>query len=312
MQNSKVVITGGAGFIGSNMAQRIAKTNQCIVIDDLSTGRMTNISAEVKSCSLEFIKGSILDIELLRRTFERVDYVFHMAALPSVPRSLEDPVTSSMVNLIGTLNVLLASRDNKVKKVVYASSSSVYGDTLELPKNERLSPNPLSPYAIAKLAGEQNCAVFNRVFGLATVSLRYFNVYGPRQDPNSQYAAVIPRFIKRILNNEPPVIFGDGNQTRDFTFVKDVVDAVILAAQSDATGVFNIGTGHSVSINYLADIIMDLAGNKIEPIHLDRREGDIRDSIADISKASAIGYKPKYGLIDGLRESLEYLMNVVN
>jgi UDP-glucose 4-epimerase len=311
MENKKVVITGGAGFIGSNIVQKLAKTNHCIVIDDLSTGKMANISAEVENNGIEFIEGSIIDIELLQRTFKGVDYVLHQAAIPSVPRSFEDPVACSMVNIIGTLNVLLAARDNGVKKVVYASSSSVYGDTLELPKNERLKPNPLSPYAIAKLAGERNCDVFSRVFRLATVSLRYFNVYGPRQDPNSQYAAVIPRFMKRIINNEPPIIFGDGNQTRDFTFVKDVIEAVILAAQSDATGVFNIGTGHSVLINDLAAMIMDLAGNRIEPIHLDRREGDVRHSIADISKASAIGYKPKYSLIDGLRESLEHLMNVV-
>jgi UDP-glucose 4-epimerase len=311
MENKKIVITGGAGFIGSNIVQKLAKINHCIVIDDLSTGKMSNISAEVEDNGLEFIEGSILDIELLQRTFEGVDYVLHQAAIPSVPRSFENPVACSMVNIIGTLNVLLAARDNRVKKVVYASSSSVYGDTLELPKNERLNPNPLSPYAIAKLAGERNCDVFSRVFRLATVSLRYFNVYGPRQDPNSQYAAVIPRFMKRIINNEPPIIFGDGNQTRDFTFVKDVVEAVVLAAQSDATGVFNIGTGHSVSINDLVVMIMDLAGNKIEPIHLDRRDGEVRHSIADISKASAIGYRPKYSLIDGLRESLEHLINVV-
>jgi UDP-glucose 4-epimerase len=304
MENRKVVITGGAGFIGSHLARRLAMQNHCTVIDDLSTGRMQNIAEDIAEQRLEFIQGTILDLELLKRIFKDADYVFHQAAMVSVPRSIENPLACSLVNVTGTLNVLVAARDNRVAKVAYASSSSVYGDTPDLPRREHAKPSPLSPYAVSKLAGELYCRVFSSVFGLATVCLRYFNVYGPRQDPDSQYAAVIPRFIKRVLNGEAPIIFGDGAQTRDFTFVEDVVEANLLAMDSSATGVFNIGTGKSISISDLANVIMDIAGRSFAPICQEKRAGDVEHSVADISNASTFGYKPKYNIREGITEIL--------
>jgi UDP-glucose 4-epimerase len=304
MENKKVVITGGAGFIGSHLAQRLAKRNHCTVVDDLSTGRIQNIAEDVAEQRLEFIQGTILDLELLKRIFKDADCVFHQAAMVSVPRSMENPLACSLVNVIGTLNVLLAARDNRVAKVAYASSSSVYGDTPELPRREQAKPSPLSPYAVSKLAGELYCRVFSNAYGLATVCLRYFNVYGRRQDPDSQYAAVIPRFIKRVLNGEAPIIFGDGSQTRDFTFVEDVVEANILAMESSATGVFNIGTGRSISISDLANVIMDVTGRSFVPLFQEKRAGDVEHSVADISKASTFGYRPKYSIKEGITEIL--------
>ena len=206
----------------------------------------------------------------------------------------------------GTLNVLVAASQNKVKKVIYASSSSVYGDVPVLPKKEEMTPSPLSPYAVGKLAAENYCQVFGQVYQLPCVSLRYFNVYGPRQDPNSQYSAVIPKFISRILEEKPPIIFGDGEQTRDFTFVGDVVNANILAARSDVCGVFNISRGVSITLNQLAELIMKLIGKELELIHQEARKGDIKNSIADISKAKAFGYEPKYNLENGLAETLKW------
>jgi len=213
------------------------------------------------------------------------------------------------VNIRGTLNVLMAARDAGVKKVIYASSSSVYGDTPELPKREGMTPNPLSPYAVTKLVGEYYCKVFNDVYGLNTISLRYFNVYGPRQDPHSEYAAVIPRFVSRVLRGEPPIIYGDGQQTRDFTFVKDVVNANILAMNSDATGVYNIASGRMISIQELATLITRLTGrdSDLEPVFDKPRKGDVRHSLADISRARAVmGYKPEYSLERGLEETLRW------
>lgn len=309
MDRKKLAVTGGAGFIGSHLARTLAEQNHCIVIDDLSTGNIQNIASVISEGRLEFIQGTVLDLQLLQKNFEGVHYVFHQAAMVSVPRSMEIPKECAVTNIIGTLNVLLAAKQNRVKKVVFASSSSVYGETPDLPKNEQARGNPQSPYAASKLAGEHYCEVFARSFGLATACLRYFNVYGPRQDPSSQYAAVIPRFIQRVLNGEPPIIFGDGNQTRDFTFVKDVVEANMLAAESDATGVFNIGTGKSISINDLADMIMDVAEKRLTPIHKGERSGDIRHSLADVSKASAIGYRPRYSLREGIMETLQYILN---
>jgi len=304
MENRKVVITGGAGFIGSHLARRLVMRNHCTVIDDLSTGRIQNLADDIAEHRLEFVQGSILDLELLEGLFKGADYVFHQAAMVSVPRSMENPLKCSLVNVIGTLNVLLAARDNRVGKVAYASSSSVYGGTPDLPRREHAKPSPLSPYAVSKLAGELYCQVFSGAFGVATVCLRYFNVYGPGQDPHSQYAAVIPRFIKRVLNGEPPIIFGDGTQTRDFTFVEDVVEANILAMESNATGVFNIGTGKSISISDLANEIMDITGRSLVPLFQEKRAGDVEHSVADISKASNFGYRPKYSLREGITEIL--------
>ena len=299
----KVVVTGGAGFIGSHLSEELVRQGyQVIILDDLSTGKIKNIELLLKKESVEFIQGNITDPPLLQQLFQGVDYIFHQAAIPSVPRSIENPQISHEANVTGTINVLLAARDNGIKKVIYASSSSIYGDTPTLPKREDMLPNPQSPYAVSKLAGEYYCQVFHQVYGLPTVCLRYFNVYGPRQDPDSQYAAVIPKFIKRVSGREAPIIFGDGEQTRDFTFVKDVIKANIIGAESDVSGVFNIGTGESISINRLAELIIRLVGNSVEPIHEEPRSGDVRHSLADISKARAIGYEPKYSLEDGLRE----------
>lgn len=304
-QDKRVLITGGAGFIGSHLVDELARRGYYVIIlDDLSTGKMENIELLLKKENAEFIQGSITDLPLLQKLFQGVDYVFHQAALPSVLRSVEDPLSTNKVNITGTLNVLLTARDNNVKKVIYASSSSVYGDTATLPKTEDMVPHPQSPYTVTKLAGEYYCQVFYQVHGLPTVCLRYFNVYGSRQNPNSQYAAVIPRFIQRVLGDKPPIIFGDGEQTRDFTFVKDAVEANILAAESDATGVFNIGKGESISINRLAELIIELVGKGVKPVHREPRLGDIRHSLADISKAKAFGYDPNYNLEEGLRETI--------
>jgi len=303
----RIVITGGAGFIGSNLATELSKEkeSEVIIVDDLSTGRVSNLEKINKNINL--VRGSITDLQLLKGIFKDVDYVFHQAAIPSVPRSIKDPIASNNANVNGTLNVLVAAKDCNVKKVIYASSSSVYGDTPELPKREDMVPNPLSPYAVTKLLGEYYCKVFNEVYGLKTISLRYFNVYGPRQDPYSDYAAVIPRFINRVLENKPPVIYGDGEQTRDFTFVKDVVRANIQAMKSDANGVYNIASGNRISINELANVIMKLMGRNLKPIHEAPREGDIRHSLGDISSAKkTLSYEPQYSLEEGLKRTIKW------
>ena len=301
----KVVVTGGAGFIGSHLAEELARRDyRVIILDDLSTGKVENIEDLLGKENVEFIKGSITDLPLLRELFRGVDYVFHQAALPSVPRSIENPQATHEVNVSGTLNVLLAARENSIKKVLYTSSSSVYGDIPTLPKKEDMVPHPLSPYAVTELAGEYYCQVFHQVYGLPTVCLRYFNVYGPRQDPNSQYAAVIPSFIKRALEGNPPIIFGDGEQTRDFTFVKDAVEASILAVESDARGLFNIAQGERITINELARLVISIVGENMEPVHQELRPGDIRHSLADISLARAFGYEPRCSLKEGLRETI--------
>jgi UDP-glucose 4-epimerase len=299
----KVVVTGGAGFIGSHLAEELNRRGyHVVIIDDLSTGRKANLDRLLEKKRAEFIQGTITNPELLSEVLKNTEYVFHEAAIPSVPRSINNPLASHEANATGTLNVLLAASKNKVKKVIYASSSSVYGETPTLPKKEDMLPQPLSPYAVSKLAGEYYCKVFKEAYGLATVSLRYFNVYGPRQSADSQYAAVIPTFFKSIADGKAPVIFGDGEQTRDFTFIKDVIKANILAAESDATGVFNISGGKSITINEAVRLILKLAGSDLKPVYRQPRPGDIRHSWADISKAAAIGYKPGYTLESGLKE----------
>ncbi len=307
MKARKVVVTGGAGFIGSNLARYLSNDNHVIIIDDLSTGHMDNIRDLIDDKKIDFIKGSITDLPLLQKTFKGVHCVFHEAAIPSVPRSIKDPVTTSNVSINGTLNVLLAARDCGVKKVVYASSSSVYGDTPTLPKREEMTPNPLSPYAVGKLAGEYYCRIFTDVFHLPAAALRYFNVYGPRQDPTSEYAAVIPKFIAEILNDTPPVVYGDGEQTRDFTFIDDVISANILAAESDATGIFNAAGGKRISINELAKTVMNLCGKNLEIVYEEVRPGDIKHSLADNSKAKEkFGYSPKFNIKNGLKETIQW------
>jgi len=301
----KVVVTGGAGFIGSNLAEELLKKHEVTVIDNLSTGRIENLDQIIDK--INFIEGSITDLDLLKSAFSGSDTVFHEAAIPSVQRSVDDPIASNEANIEGTLKVLVAARDCNVRKLVYAASSSAYGDTPTLPKREDMKPNPKSPYAISKLAGEYYCRVFSEVYGLKTACLRYFNVYGPRQNPQSQYAAVIPRFITRVLAHEPPVIYGDGEQTRDFTFVRDVVKANILAMESPAEGVFNIACGERVSLNELAGKIMEITGIRLDPIYEKPRQGDIRDSLADISSAGEkLGYKPFFSLDLGLGETIKW------
>ncbi len=258
---------------------------------------------------MKFIKGSITDFNLLQNVMKDIDYVFHQAALPSVPRSIKDPISSNEANITGTLNVLTAAKDSGIKKVICASSSSVYGDTPTLPKSENMPVNPLSPYAVTKATGEFYCRVFHDIYGLKTASLRYFNVFGPKQDPNSQYAAVIPKFIYAIMNNEPPVIFGDGEQSRDFSYVKHVVDANILACESDKTGIFNIACGRRITINQLVDMINEILGKDIEPVYKEPRPGDIKHSLADISRARTFGYEPESDFKEELRETIRWFSN---
>jgi len=308
MKNKKIVVTGGAGFIGSNLARHLSnEKNHVVVIDNLSTGYLENIQDLIAAEKVEFIKGSITELNMLQDTFKGVDYVFHEAALPSVPRSIKEPLLTNQVNINGTLNVLLAAKDTGVKKVIYASSSSVYGDTPTLPKKESISPNPLSPYAVSKLTGEYYCQVFTSAYGLPTVALRYFNVYGPHQDPAGEYAAVIPKFITRILNHQHIVIYGDGKQTRDFTYVSDVVRANILAAESKISGVFNMAGGKHITLNDLAQTIMMSCQNKEDIVYEDVRPGDIKRSFADISKAKkGFGYIPEYDITEGLKETIKW------
>ena len=308
MKNKNVVVTGGMGFIGSHLTERLLEENEVTVIDNESTGKIDNIRHLLDHKNLTVIKGSIVDLNLTE-IFKGKDYVFHLAAIPSVPRSVKDPLSSNNSNVTGTLNVLIAAKNAGIKKVIFSSSSSVYGDTPTLPKREDMPINPMSPYAITKATGEMYCKVFQELYGLPTVCLRYFNVFGPRQDPNSQYAAVIPKFITAIHNDGNPVIFGDGEQSRDFTFVKNVVDANILSCESDKTGIFNIACGRRITINQLVDYINEILGKEIKSIYADPRPGDIKHSLADISRARDFGYNPKDEFKEGLAKTIESLKN---
>ena len=304
----QIVVTGGAGFIGSHLAEKLVDRGYDVtVLDDLSTGKMENIAALVEKKTVRFVKGSITDLSLLREVFQGIDAVFHEGALSRVPRSVNDPLTCNEVNITGTLNVLMAARDSKVKKVVYASSSSVYGETDRLPETEDLPTNPLSPYALGKLAGEMYCEIFRHIYGVPTVSLRYFNVYGTRLDPESNYATAIPVFINRVARGLPPVIFGDGEQTRDFTYIEDVVQANLTFLENEAEGVFNIGSGERVSVNYLAEQVIGILGKTMKPEYQPPRPGDPKHTLADISRARSFGYDPKWPLARGLRELIRQL-----
>jgi len=312
MNSKSIVVTGGAGFIGSNLVKKLMETNQVTVIDDLSTGNLNNIRDFIDTKKIHFVKGNITDLPFLKNIFKDIDYVFHEAAIPSVPRSIKDPYTSNYVNAQGTLNTLIAARDNQLKKVIYASSSSVYGDTPILPKKEDMKPNPLSPYAVSKLTGEYYCEVFARIYHIPTVSLRYFNVYGPKQDPLSEYAAVIPRFITNVLKDKSPVIYGDGTQTRDFTYVDDVVAANILAAEASSTGVFNVAGGKRISINELAQSIITLCKKNISIDYVDPRDGDIKHSLADITRAKEkLNYEPKFNITEGIEETIRWFQRQI-
>ncbi len=300
----KYIVTGGAGFIGSHIVEAIAGSHEVTVIDNFSSGKRENLDGFK---NVQVIEGSICDPGLLRDAFSDADGIFHLGAIASVARSVDDPASTHETNLTGTLNVLLAARDCGVKKVVFSSSSAVYGDEPTLPKRENMPPVPLSPYAVSKLSGEYYCSVFSDLFGLKTVSLRYFNVFGPRQDPLSEYAAVIPKFITRLLKHQAPLIFGDGKQTRDFVFVRDVVQANVLAMQGSRTGTFNIGSGERLDLNTLASTLAEIMDIRIPPIHKKPRSGDIRDSVSDISAAKkSLGFRSSYSLEKGLRETIAY------
>ncbi len=304
----KAIVTGGAGFIGSHLSEELAQRDYSLtIIDDLSTGKRENLSAIIKKPNVKFIKGSITNLSLLQKLFKDVDYVFHLAAMVSIPQSMKIPEQFNEVNVTGTLNVLIAARDNKVKKVVNASSCAIYGDAPGLPKKEDMPINPLSPYAVTKLAAEEYCKIFQKVYGLPSVSLRFFNIYGPRQNPDSEYAAAIPKFIKIKSQGKTIEIYGDGKATRDYIYVKDAVRAFILAAESDASSVYNIGSGKSTTVNELAELINKLTGNNSPPVHVAPRPGDILHSLADASKARTFGYSPKYTLEEGIKEMVGYM-----
>ncbi len=302
----KYVITGGAGFIGSHIADALAPDNEVIILDDLFSGSKKNITRSIES-GAEFRQGSINDPAILGEILSGADGVFHEAAIASVPRSVSEPIPSNEVNITGTLRVLLAARDAGVKKVVTASSSSVYGETPELPKLESMKPSPISPYGVSKYAAEEYGRVFSLLYGMPVISLRYFNVFGPRQDPDSQYAAVVPIFITAALSRKPITINGDGEQTRDFSFVADVVQANLKAMERGNAGVYNIAGGYQITINQLADIIMKETGSIVPPVHLPERKGDIRDSLAEISRANReFGFAPRYTVQKGIRETVDW------
>jgi UDP-glucose 4-epimerase len=302
----KMVVTGGAGFIGSNLAERLASQGYPVVIlDNFSTGREQNLSGWTSRYSdrVEVVQTDVNETDTLRRLFQGVRFVFHQAAIPSVPRSIADPALTHASNITGTLSVLIAARDAGVSRVVVASSSSVYGDDQTLPKQEHRVGNPLSPYALSKAVCEQYCRLFQQLYGLETVCLRYFNVFGPRQDPRSEYAAVIPRFCTRLLAGRKPTIYGDGEQTRDFTFVDNVVDANWHVANHPraAGGVFNIGCGTRTSLNQLVTWLNSILGTALQPSYEAARAGDVRHSVADVSKAQdLLGYTPAVSLQNGL------------
>ncbi len=306
IKGKKILITGGAGFIGSNLAEELCNNNTVIIMDNLSTGKKRNI----ERLNVKFIKGSITDLNLLREICKKIDYVFHLAALPGVQRSIENPKLVHETNVTGTLNVLIAAKNSNIKKLVFSSSASVYGDTTIIPTTESVTPNPLSPYAITKLLGEHYCKVFYDLHNIPTVCVRYFNVYGPKQSPDDEYSAVIPKFISRVLQNKSPIIHGDGIQTRDFTYVKDVVDGTIMAAESEKTNgeVINIASGKRISIKELAEKIVSLVGNDVENLYVEPKKGDIKHSEADISKARILlGYRPTFTIEEGLLKVINYL-----
>jgi len=309
----RYLVTGGAGFIGSNLTRALlADGHRVRVLDNFLTGKRENLAglAEAHGGTFELMEGDFRDPAATRKAVEGVEYVLHQGALPSVPRSVADPVLSNEINVAGTVNVLVAARDAGVRRVVFAASSSAYGDTPELPKRESMTPNPKSPYAAQKLAGEHYMRIFHEVYGLETVSLRYFNVFGPRQDPKSMYAAVIPRFITCVMKGEPPTVYGDGRQTRDFTYIDNVIQANLAACEAPKAacgGVFNIACGERVSLLDILEIVYSLAGKRVNPVFEPSRPGDVRDSLAEISRArEVVGYAPKVTFRDGLEKTFDW------
>ena len=304
----RYLVTGGAGFIGSNIVEELVQRGEKVrVLDNFSTGKRENITPFLED--IELIEGDLRYLDTVRQATEGVDYILHQGALPSVQKSIDNPLNTDESNVRGTLNLLVAARDAEVKRVVYASSSSVYGDAPTLPKTEEMKPAPLSPYAVSKLAGEHYCQVFYQVYGLETVALRYFNVFGPRQDPASQYAAVIPKFVTAMLRGEQPVIYGDGKQSRDFSYVTNVVQANLLAATAPGVGgqVFNIACGQRHNLLELVATINRILGTDITPVHTAPRVGDVRHSLADITRArERLGYQVEVEFKEGLRRLIAW------
>ncbi|HOZ30270.1 MAG TPA: SDR family oxidoreductase [Bacteroidales bacterium] len=318
LKSSKVLVTGGAGFIGSNIIEKLLEQDNFIVcLDNLSTGKMANIEAFIKHKNFRFMNADIRNIESCQQACKNIDIVLHQAALGSVPRSINDPITTNQVNIDGFLNMLIASRDNKIKRFVYASSSSVYGDNNGLPKLEGKTGNQLSPYAVTKSLNEKYAKVFGEIYGMETVGLRYFNVFGKNQDPEGEYAAVFPKFIKALIRHEAPIIFGDGKQSRDFTYIANVIQANELAATNtnkDALNtVYNIAYGRNLSLNNLTNELIEALSvfdhriADIKPVYGPVRQGDIIDSLASIEKAKRVlGYEPKYNVHDGLKLAVNW------
>ncbi|RMG68584.1 MAG: SDR family oxidoreductase [Calditrichaeota bacterium] len=308
------LVTGGAGFIGSNLVEALlARGHRVRVLDNFATGNRENVKPFLDR--IDLIEGDLRSYHIVREAVAGMDFVLHQGALPSVPRSIQDPVTTNEVNVTGTLNLLHAALDAGVKRVVFASSSSIYGNSPVLPKREDMMPNPLSPYAVSKLAGEKYCQVFSRIYGLHTVCLRYFNVFGPRQNPDSQYSAVIPKFIKAILNDQQPTIYGDGEQSRDFTFVENVVAANILATEVDCPPgvVMNCAVHQRITLNELVAHINRILNKTIQPLYTDPRPGDVKHSFADIALIKkTLGYQPAVYFEEGLRRTIEWFKNQYN
>ncbi|MDE3153602.1 MAG: SDR family oxidoreductase [Acidobacteriota bacterium] len=301
------LVTGGAGFIGSHLTATLAARGDRVrVVDSLITGKRRNLDGIP---GVEFVEGDLADLDVARRAVQGVDFVLHQAAIPSVPRSVQDPIASNRANIDASLNVLVAARDAGVKRLVYAGSSSAYGNTPTLPKQEDMPTGPLSPYALQKLVAEQYCTMFTALYGLETVTIRYFNVFGPRQDPSSPYSGVISLFISALVEGRRPTIHGDGEQTRDFTYVANVVDGVLRACVAPkASGhVINVATGGRISLNELFRTLRGLIGAKVEPIYDEPRAGDVRDSQADITRArTLLGYEPIVSFEDGLKQTIEW------
>lgn len=308
----RYVVTGGAGFIGSNTVEELVRRGHSVVVlDDLSSGKEDNL-AELRT-KITFIKGSIGDIEVVRKAMHEAEFVLHLAARTSVPRSVKDPIETNRINIDGALNVLVAARDAKVKRVVFAASSSAYGETPTLPKVETMQPEPISPYGVTKFVGELYAQTFGRCYGMENVSLRYFNIFGPRQDPSSPYSGVLAKFCTAYLEESQPVIFGDGEQTRDFTYVENAVQANLLAcgAPNVSGKVFNIGTGARFSLNQTVELLSKISGKQLQVKYDPPRDGDIRDSLADITLARQfLGYHPQVGFEEGLGRTFEWYRSV--
>ncbi len=309
----KFLVTGGAGFIGSHIVERLVKEGgKVIVLDNLSTGKEENLS--LIRDKFTFIKGDIRDLDLLLSITKKIDYIFHEAAMTSVVESIENPEKCNGINITGTLNLFIAGLKNQVKRIIYASSSAIYGDNPIIPKREDMEVNPISPYAISKYVGELYMKFFYKIYNLEIISLRYFNVYGPRQDPNSPYSAVIPKFISSLLKKEAPIIYGDGEQTRDFIYVEDVVSANIQAMKIKgiAGKVFNIASGERISINKLFDKIKKITEVDIKPIYAPERKGEVRDSVGDITTAiKYLLWTPKFSLEEGLKKTINWYKKIL-